>query len=102
MQIPCYSNRRQGGVPGLHGSRHATSRGLPRSYSGNLRAGHLSCPVDGDSPGYEYYGNPVGLNVVTVSVADVRVEHEVKLDLTKWLDRSGGSPREVSDRHRIR
>jgi len=44
-----------------------------------------------------------GLNVVKVSVADVRVEHEVKLrDFTTWLEREGGSPREVSDRHRIR
>jgi hypothetical protein len=44
-----------------------------------------------------------GFNTVKVSVADVRVEHEVKLgDFTKWLDRTGGSPREVSDRHRIR
>ena len=43
-----------------------------------------------------------GLNVVMLSrfrVADVRVEHEVKLkDFTKWLDRTGGSPREVRDR----
>jgi hypothetical protein len=31
------------------------------------------------------------------------VEHEVKLmDFTKWLERAGGSPREVSNRHRIR
>jgi hypothetical protein len=44
-----------------------------------------------------------GLNVVKVSVADIRVEHEVKLmDFTKWLDRAGVSPREESDRHRIR
>src|SRR5438876_9842806 len=44
-----------------------------------------------------------GLNVVKVSVANVRVEHEVKLmDFTKWLDRTGGSPREVTDRHRVR
>jgi hypothetical protein len=44
-----------------------------------------------------------GLNAVKVSVADVRVEHEVKLmDFTKWLDRTGGSPREMSDRQRIR
>ena len=44
-----------------------------------------------------------GLNVVKMSVADVRVEHEVKLmDFTKWLERVGGSPREVSDRHKIR
>src|ERR1700740_1205577 len=44
-----------------------------------------------------------GLNVVKVSVADVRVEHEVKLrDFTAWLERAGRSPREVSDRQRIR
>jgi SAM-dependent methyltransferase len=44
-----------------------------------------------------------GLNVVKVSVADVRIEHEVKVgDFTKWLERSGGSPREISDRQRIR
>jgi hypothetical protein len=44
-----------------------------------------------------------GHNAVKVSVADVRVEHEVKLvDFTKCVDRAGGSPREVSDRQRIR
>lgn len=42
-----------------------------------------------------------GLNVVKVSVEDVCVEHEVKLiGLTQWLERAGGSPREVSDRQR--
>ncbi len=44
-----------------------------------------------------------GFNVVKVSVADVRVEHEVKLDdFTKWLEKAGGSPRDVSQRHGIR
>ena len=44
-----------------------------------------------------------GLNVVKVSVADIRVEHEVKLvDFTKWLERTGGSPRDVIQRQRIR
>jgi hypothetical protein len=45
-----------------------------------------------------------GLNIVRASVADIRVEHEVKLrDFTTWLERTGGSsPREVSERHRIR
>jgi hypothetical protein len=43
-----------------------------------------------------------GLNVVKVSVADVRVEHQVKLmDFAKWLDRTGGLPREVSERPRF-
>jgi hypothetical protein len=44
-----------------------------------------------------------GNNIVKVSVAEVRVHHEVRLaDFTKWLDETGGSPREVSERHRIR
>src|SRR5712671_2790802 len=53
--------------------------------------------------GQEWVGEIAeGLNVVKVSVLPVRVEHEVKLmDFTKWLERKGGSPREVSDRHRI-
>jgi hypothetical protein len=44
------------------------------------------------------------LNVVKVSVADVRVEHEVKLaDFTQWLEKTGGSsPRELTQRQRIR
>ena len=41
------------------------------------------------------------LNVVKVSV--VRIEHQVRLmDFTKWLERVGSSPREVSERQRIR
>src|ERR1700722_6058291 len=44
-----------------------------------------------------------GLNAVKVSVADVRVEHAVKMvDFKKWLEKSGGSPREVGQRQRIR
>jgi phosphoribosylformimino-5-aminoimidazole carboxamide ribonucleotide (ProFAR) isomerase len=41
--------------------------------------------------------------VVKVSVADIRVEHQVKMvDFTKWLERPGRTPREVSQRHKIR
>jgi hypothetical protein len=41
--------------------------------------------------------------IVKVSVAEVRVEHEVKLkDFTAWLERSGRSPREIIDRQKIR
>jgi hypothetical protein len=44
-----------------------------------------------------------GLNPVKVWVTNVAVEHEVRImDFTKWLDRTGGSPREMSDRKRIR
>jgi hypothetical protein len=44
-----------------------------------------------------------GLNPVKVRVMNVAVEHEVKLgDFTRWLDRDGGSPREMTERKRIR
>jgi hypothetical protein len=44
-----------------------------------------------------------GLNTFKVRVINVPVEHEVGLmDFTKWLDREGGSPREMSGRKRIR
>ena len=40
---------------------------------------------------------------ITVSVADVRVEHKVELsEFTKWLDRTNGSPREVFQRQKLR
>src|SRR5258708_35734902 len=44
-----------------------------------------------------------GLNVVKVSVADVRVGHEVKLrDFTTWLERGGGPPGQVRHLQPIR
>jgi hypothetical protein len=44
-----------------------------------------------------------GLNKVKVRVTNVPVEHEVVLkDFTRWLDRTNGSPRELSDRKRIK
>lgn len=40
---------------------------------------------------------------VVVSVANVRVDHEVKMaDFQRWLGKSSGSPREVIDRQRAR
>src|SRR5712672_2782432 len=43
------------------------------------------------------------IGLVKVSVADVRVEHEVKLgNFTKWVERRGGSPREVFQRGKVR
>ena len=48
-------------------------------------------------------GIPEGLNAVRVSVRDVPVEHQVKLqDFLKWTERRGGSPRETVERLRIR
>jgi hypothetical protein len=44
-----------------------------------------------------------GLNTVKVRVTNVPVEHEVALtDFTKWLDKTNGSPREMTDRKRIK
>jgi|SRR5665213_2681065 len=44
-----------------------------------------------------------GLNAVKVRVTNVPVEHEVLLkDFTKWLDKTNGSPREMTDRKRIK
>jgi hypothetical protein len=48
-------------------------------------------------------GIPQGMNSVRVRVTDVPVEHHVKLqDFMKWIERNGGSPREKTDRLRIR
>jgi hypothetical protein len=44
-----------------------------------------------------------GLNTVQVSVTEVPVTHTVKVgDFNKWLNRTGGSPREIVDRSRFR
>lgn len=42
--------------------------------------------------------------IVKVSVADIRVEHQVKLtDFTKWLDKTNASsPKEMVQRKRLR
>jgi hypothetical protein len=48
-------------------------------------------------------GIPGGLNTVHVSVANVRVDYEVKMaDFERWLEKPGKSPREVVERQRIR
>jgi hypothetical protein len=48
-------------------------------------------------------GIPQGINVVKVSVASVRVEHEVRLqDFTKWLEKPGGLPGEVRIKHSVK
>jgi hypothetical protein len=41
--------------------------------------------------------------IVKVSVAEVRVEHQVRVaDLMKWLERPGRTPREITQRQKIR
>ena len=53
--------------------------------------------------GHEWVAGMSEGRAVKVSVADVRVEHEVKLgDFTKWVERKGGSPREVFQRGKVR
>ncbi len=40
---------------------------------------------------------------MNVSVANLRVDHQVKMaDFERWLEKPGGSPREVVERRRIR
>ena len=44
-----------------------------------------------------------GLNVARVSVTNIPVEHTVKLqDFNNWLQREGTSPREKTERRRIK
>lgn len=48
-------------------------------------------------------GLPEGLAPVRVAVTSIPVEHSVKIrDFTRWVERRGGSPRDVADRDRIR
>jgi hypothetical protein len=44
-----------------------------------------------------------GLNTVRVCAANVPVEHTVRImDFKSWLAKDGGSPRDRSQRHRVR
>jgi hypothetical protein len=46
---------------------------------------------------------PEGLAQVRVSVTSIPVEHSVKMrDFTRWVERKGGSPRDVTQRDRVR
>ena len=53
--------------------------------------------------GHEWVAGVADGRNVKVSVADVRVEHEMKLgDFTRWLETKGRSPRDVMQRQKIR
>lgn len=53
--------------------------------------------------GHEWVAGVAEGRNVKVSVADVRVEHEVKLGhFTRWLETKGRSPRDVMQRQKIR
>lgn len=44
-----------------------------------------------------------GLNTVRVSAVDVPIEHSVRImDFQSWLAKEGGSPRDRSQRYRVR
>jgi len=44
-----------------------------------------------------------GLNEVCVSVKSVHVEHRVRMaEFTKWLERTGGSPADLTRRRKVR
>lgn len=54
--------------------------------------------------GHEWAGGvPEGTASVRVAVTSISVEHTVKIrDFTNWVERKGGSPREVTERDRVR
>jgi len=44
-----------------------------------------------------------GLNTVRISVKNVQVEHTVTIgEFTKWLERRGGTPAEMTRKRRVR
>ena len=44
-----------------------------------------------------------GLNTADVTVNTIPVTHTVRLqDFRRWLDRSGGTPKEISNRNHVR
>jgi hypothetical protein len=48
-------------------------------------------------------GIPEGLAPVRVAVTSIPVEHCVTMkDFTRWVESKGGSPREVTDRDKVR
>lgn len=48
-------------------------------------------------------GIPQGLAPVRVAVRSIPIEHCVKMtDFTRWLERKGGSPKEVTHRDRVK
>ena len=82
-------------IQDLDGVAHTvevTAESLYEAVAQGLAALRRSDWVAGFQPG-----------IVKVSVADVRVEHQVKLaDFTQWLERKGRSPREVIQRQKLR
>lgn len=80
-------------IPDMNGVSHSvevTAASLYEGVAQGLAALRGNEWVAGIAPGVN----------VKVSIADISVEHEVKLaDFTNWLDKPGGlSPREVSER----
>src|SRR2546430_5951345 len=55
MQVSREAEGRSKCVPRLHGPCRAPASGLAGQDSGGLRAGHVSCEVERDSPGYQHH-----------------------------------------------
>src|SRR6516162_1201459 len=85
---------------------------LPQRSGGHHphNRGHRINPIRGGRArthsirGHDWVGGlPEGLAPVRVTVAPIPVEHTVKIrDFTNWVERKGGSPREMTDRERVR
>src|SRR5260370_35761585 len=82
-------------IQDLEGITHTvevTAESLYEAVAQGLAALRRSDWVAGFQPG-----------IVKVSVADVRVEHQVKLtDFTQWLERRADSPRDIIQRQKLR
>src|SRR5438132_13680247 len=57
MQVSRDAEGRSECVPRLHGPCRAPASGLAGQDSGELRAGHFSCEVERDSPGYQHHSD---------------------------------------------
>src|SRR5437763_7486750 len=107
MQVSRDAERRSKCVPGLHGPYRAPASRLAGLASRQLRAGHLSCEVERNSPGHQYhsdsmnrYSNALARSVLrnhqlrfashSEVVADVRLEpaRHAGINLRQAVDRS--------------
>src|SRR6202030_1301947 len=59
MQVSCDAEGRSKCVPRLHGPYCAPASRLAGQDSGELRAGHISCAVERDSPCYQHHSDSV-------------------------------------------
>src|SRR2546430_9966182 len=72
MQVSRDAEGRSKCVPRLHGAYRAPASRLAGQDSGDLRAGHFSCEVERNSPGYQHHGDSMNGHVAGSSHALAR------------------------------